>query len=155
MWSAEAVLVCALSLLSRSERTLPPIEFVESVPPGVSASAEGFVRPGHGTIYLITSAPAFRRARASTYLCGATDALKKLASIIVHEEWHIRHGSDENGAYQAQLMTLTRLGAGPGTSGYYEVAKAMRSVVRKRKAEVAANHSSGPSVQGTLPRDSW
>jgi hypothetical protein len=39
-------------------------------------------------------------------------ALAKIASIIVHEEWHLRHGLDEGGAYDAQLLTLTRIGLG-------------------------------------------
>jgi hypothetical protein len=135
MWSAEAVLLCALSLLSRSEGTFPRIAFVETPPPGVSAAAEGFVRPDDGTIYLITSAASFRQARAAVYPCGARQALAKVASVVIHEEWHIRHGSDEAGAYAAQLMTLTMLNSGPGTPAYYEVARSMREVLRKRRRQ--------------------
>jgi hypothetical protein len=42
VWSAEAVLVCALALLGRSEQSFPAVEFVEHVPVGVSSSAEGY-----------------------------------------------------------------------------------------------------------------
>jgi hypothetical protein len=34
-----------------------------------------------------------------------------VASVIVHEEWHLRHGRDERGAYVAQLTALAMLGA--------------------------------------------
>ena len=30
----------------------------------------------------------------------------KLASVIVHEAWHLQHGRDEGGAYDAQLIFL-------------------------------------------------
>jgi hypothetical protein len=30
----------------------------------------------------------------------------KLASVIVHEAWHLQHGRDEAGAYDAQLIFL-------------------------------------------------
>jgi hypothetical protein len=36
--------------------------------------------------------------------------LLKLASIIVHEAWHYRHGPDEAGAYDAQIAFLTTHG---------------------------------------------
>jgi hypothetical protein len=51
-----------------------------------------------------------------------------------HEEWHVVHGDDEAGAYQAQLMTLRSLNAGPGTPVFGEVARSMRLVLRNRGA---------------------
>ena len=44
------------------------------------------------------------------------------------------HGDDEAGAYQAQLMTLRSLNAGPGTPVFGEVARSMRLVLRNRGA---------------------
>lgn len=126
MWTAEAVLVCALTLLGRSSASFPPIEFVANPPAAVSSRAEAYVRPNDPRIFVVTSHPYFQRALRSTFKCGEFDALRKLASILVHEEWHVRHGSDEGGAYAAQLTALAALRAGPGSPLYTEVTKAMR-----------------------------
>jgi hypothetical protein len=60
-------------------------------------------------------------------------AMRKLASILAHEEWHIRHGSDERGAYEQQLTTLIRLGQQPGSGLYREVQISMLKVIEARK----------------------
>jgi hypothetical protein len=133
MWSAAAVLVCALDLMGRSARSLPPIELLASAPPEATLHVEGFVRPESNTIYLITSSDVFRTAQRSPHRCGARQALKKLASIIVHEEWHVRHGADEEGAYAAQLTELARLGVTPGSALYHSVTRAMLLVRANRE----------------------
>jgi hypothetical protein len=133
MSPAASVLVCALAMLGRSEARLPPIELVDVRPPDASANAEAFVRPYHNVIYLITSAPVFRAALSEHRdPCEFRDqqALKKLASIIVHEEWHLKHGSDEKGAYAAQLTELTKMGSGSGSPVYYSVTRAMQAVLK-------------------------
>jgi hypothetical protein len=132
VWTAEAVLVCVLTLLGRSSASLPPIEFVAVRPADVSPRAEAFVRPGDPRIYLVTSTGYFQRAMESPYKCGDLQALRKLASVLIHEEWHIRHGSDEAGAYAAQLTTLTSLSAGPGNPLYVEVTRAMRQTLARK-----------------------
>ena len=137
MWSAEAVVVCALALLTRSAASLPPIHFVAIPPPDVSQQAEAYVRPGDPRIFLVTSSDVFRRAQRSMYRCGDLDAHRKLASVIIHEEWHVKNGADEVSAYVAQLMTLIRLGAGPGTPEYAAVSKAMRVVRKARDGRTA------------------
>jgi hypothetical protein len=141
MWTAEGVLLCVLSLMGRgvgTEQGLPPIEFVSTVPADVSPRAEGFIRRGTTVIYLVTSSAVFQRAQRTTHRCGDLNALRKLASIIVHEEWHLTHDSDEAAAYAAQLTTLAALGAGPGHALYTEVQRASRAVVadhdRRRRA---------------------
>jgi hypothetical protein len=58
------------------------------------------------------------------------NAIRKIASVLVHEEWHVRHGSDEAGAYAAQLTTLVALDAGPGHPVYYEVTRSMQATIR-------------------------
>lgn len=143
MWSAAAVLVCALELLGRSADTFPPIAFLEAPPAGASANVEAFVRPGEGTIFVITSSAVFRAAQASPRRCGNVDALKKLASILVHEEWHVRHGPDERGAYQAQLMTLMMVGAGQGTAVFAQVSQSMRAVVAAATLSQALREEAG------------
>jgi hypothetical protein len=138
MWTAEVVLVCALNMLGRSAASFPPIQLVQTVPARVSPTAEAFVRRGDPHIYLITSSGAFRDAEASMDRCGNPMAIRKIASILIHEEAHLRHGADEKAAYQAQLTILTALGAGPGSPPYSQVSKAMRVTLNaQRKARAA------------------
>jgi hypothetical protein len=58
--------------------------------------------------------------------------MRKLASILAHEEWHVKHGPDERAAYEAQLTTLIRLGVQPGSSLYIGVVRSMLTVLKKR-----------------------
>jgi hypothetical protein len=117
---------------------MPPIELIDFIPPQVSAGAEGFVRRDTGTIYLITSSPVFREAAANRESCNDSLAIKKLASVLAHEDWHLRHGSDERGAYEFQLLTLLRLGVAPDHRLYRAVLASMRHVlaVRRRNPEI-------------------
>ena len=62
MPTAAAVVACALALLGKSERNMPRIELVDTVPIEASVQAEAFVRPSDNTIYLVTSSPVFRAA---------------------------------------------------------------------------------------------
>ena len=43
------------------------------------------------------------------YKCGELHAPRKSASVLVHEEWQVRHGSNEAGVYAAQLSTVVAL----------------------------------------------
>ena len=142
MWSAAAVVVCALDLLGRSAGTFPPITLVDVPPPAASRYVEGFVLPGVDAIHLVTSSPAFRAARMSAQRCGDRHAVRKIASVIVHEEWHLRHGPDERGAYQAQLSALLTMGADFTTQVFAEVSRAMRTVTNRRQVP----------ARGTAPR---
>src|SRR5262245_25684174 len=110
MLSPAAVVVCALGLLGRSPSSTAPIRLIDSPPPGISPNAEAFVSRDQDVIFVITSTDAFRLARRDD-VDGSRDALRKIASIIVHEEWHLRFGHDEQGAYLAQLTALAALGA--------------------------------------------
>jgi hypothetical protein len=133
MATAAAVVACALTLLGKSERNMPRIELVDTVPTEASAQVEAFVRPNDKTIYLVTSSPVFRASVASRSECGDFVALKKLASIIAHEEWHLSHGTDERAAYEAQLTTLLRLGVSPDHSLYVSVVRSMLAVIKKQQ----------------------
>jgi len=133
VWTAETVLVCALTLLGRPADSFPPITFINEPPADVSRYAEAFVRTGERRIYVITSSWMFQRAQNATFQCGEHQALRKLASVLVHEEWHVTHGGDEAGAYAAQLITLAYLGSGPGHPTYYDVSLSMRMTLQGRK----------------------
>jgi hypothetical protein len=127
------VIACALTLINRSLTTVPPIELVERRPIEVSPQAEAFVRPGHDVIYLLTSTVALREAREAVPACSNREPLVKLASIFMHELWHVRHGPDERGAYEAQLTTLSWLGMAAHSPLYNEVRRSMREVLTAQK----------------------
>jgi hypothetical protein len=109
-------------------RPMPPIVLLDVRPADVSAGAEAFVRRNADTIYVITTTAAFEDARR-----GSLSALRKIASILVHEEWHLRHGPDERAAYQAQLIELMRLGEGPGRPVYASVVRSMLAVLKAQR----------------------
>ncbi len=115
MLTPAAVIVFALSLLGRSPDSVVPIRFVDAPPPGVSKNAEAFITGDMDVIYVITSTDTFRRARRGPFEPGALNAFRRIASILVHEEWHLRHGPDEEGAYLAQMTALAFLRADPAT----------------------------------------
>ena len=129
MGTAASVLACALSVLGRSEASMPPIELIDMAPPDVSSNAEAFVRRDTGTIYLITSSAVFKNAATVRDQCGYSDAMRKLASILAHEEWHVRHGPDEEAAYDAQLTALLFVGASQDSPLYNKVFRAKQAVV--------------------------
>ncbi len=139
MVTAASVVVCALSMLGRGAGTLPRIAFVDAPPPGISRQAEGFALRDPDTIYLVTSSDAFRTAvrtaERSHLKCGHYVAVAKVASVIVHEEWHLRHDADERGAYEAQIMVLrARLGFEADSAIVFGVRKAMRAALREPDA---------------------
>lgn len=135
MWNAASVVVCALSMLGRSESSMPPIELVAVAPAEVSAGAEAFVLRETRTIYLLTSSFVFQEALRWRRYCTASPAMRKLASILVHEEFHIRNGPDERRAYERQLLTLIQLGLHPGSGIYHEVQVSMLRVLEARKRD--------------------
>ena len=138
MWTAASVLACALCVLGRSEASMPPIELIDIAPPGVSVGAEAFVGrdTGHDLPdHLVVGVS--RTALSSARQCGYSIAMRKLASILAHEEWHVRHGPDEKAAYQHQLITLIRLGLQPGSGVYREVQRVDAARARGAQEEQA------------------
>lgn len=133
MSTAALAVVCALELLGRAAPTFPPIRVVEQRPPTASQNAEAFVTRADRTINLIASSPALvaaARSAASVPRCRDHAALALVASILIHEEWHLLHGADEGAAYEAQLTTLQALGYGRETPTYQRVLRAMWTVAR-------------------------
>ena len=131
MWSAAAVLACALAMLGRSEHRFPPINLVETAPRGASRNVEAFVTRDPDVIHIVTSAATFQEVARNRYECGPRAAVAKLASVLVHEEWHLRHGADERGAYSAQLTALAALGFDEFTSVYGGVKRSMLARLAK------------------------
>jgi hypothetical protein len=86
----------------------PPMVLISVLPGTVSPGAEAWtVYDEHGQGDRI-----FVYTRGRTFQCASTpgrdgdQCLLRLASILVHEAWHLRHGPDEAGAYEAQLAFL-------------------------------------------------
>ena len=137
MWSAQTVFVCALALLGRTQQSFPAVQFVEKAPVGVSPSAEAYVLTEEKRVVLITSTWAFRAAREAQNQCGRVQALHQIAGVLAHEEWHVRHGLDEEGAYDAQLTALTSVGAGPALFNSVMRAKLRAVSESKRRAQAS------------------
>jgi hypothetical protein len=98
----------ALLLVSPQLYAHLPFILISALPPMVSPGAEAWtVYDEHGKgarIFVYTRSRTFRCAsvpRWDQYQC-----LLKVASVIVHEAWHLRNGPDEAGAYEAQLIFL-------------------------------------------------
>ncbi len=90
MPSAAAVVACALALLGAKRGARCPRScWWRHRPKHASIQAEAFVSCPIRTIYVVTSSPVFREAMASRSECSDSLSLKKLASILAHEEWHI------------------------------------------------------------------
>lgn len=152
---ASFVLVCALELMGRSAQQLPPILIVDR-PVDATLQAVAFVRKGEPAINIIGTSPLFRAAvEANQHRseCRGLDLLRLLASSIAHEEWHLRHGPDERGAYLAQMTEIQRLGSGPGRWPYEAVRRAMKASLagqELRARAAASDPPHGPAVSATL-----
>ena len=133
MWSAESVVVCALTLLGRSQAQFPPVQFVEKPPAYVSRQAQAYIEEASDHIVLVTSTWAFTNARRSNFPCSDAEAIREIAGILAHEEWHMHHGADEEGAYEAQLTALAFVGADPDGPLYHKVKKAKLAVEQASK----------------------
>ena len=133
MWTAATALVCALGVLNRSEASLPRIEILDQAPAFVSSGTEAFVQHNPDIIFIIASSAVVRDAAHPRHGCGDLFAIKKLASIIIHEEAHLRYGDNEERAYHRQLITLIQLGLGPDSRVYRDVQRSMKAVLQARK----------------------
>jgi hypothetical protein len=58
-------------------------------------------------------------------------ALVRLAGILAHERWHLRHGRDEVGAYTTQLSAMEYLHA--NSAHLAQVRRALRRVTQQTK----------------------
>jgi len=131
VFTATFVFACALDVLGRGAATFPPVRFIAHPPPGVSRLAQGYALPDTGEIVLITSTEAFTQAQKSG--CKDPDAVREVASVIAHEEWHLRHGPDEGGAYDAQLMALLIAGENMDGPLFHKIKQAKLAVLASAK----------------------
>ena len=125
MWSSAVVLACALEVLRLSPDRFFPITLEVITPAGVSRNAEAFATFYPPTIHILTSSAVFREATRANQRCGSREAIAKIASILVHEQWHLNNGAEEYGAYRAQLIALAMLGFPEDTNVYRGVKLAM------------------------------
>ena len=87
-----------------------PIELASSAPDGASPGVEGWIASGADgraeRIVIYTGSGIFRCAKWPHDRFLSHECLIRLASVIVHEAWHFRHGRLETGAYGAQIIFL-------------------------------------------------
>ena len=87
-----------------------PIELVSVPPNGASPGVEGWTlyrADGQGErIFVYSGSAIFRCASQPDKNTESHQCLLRLASVIVHEAWHFRHGRQETGAYSAQIQFL-------------------------------------------------
>jgi hypothetical protein len=87
-----------------------PIELASSVPDGASPGVEGWTSyraNGEGErISIYTGSAIFRCARLPHENPQSHECVLRLASVIVHEAWHVSSGRQEAGAYIAQIAFL-------------------------------------------------
>ena len=145
MLSAAAVVMCALDILGRSH-ALVPIEVMPNPPYNASRNAEAFLSREQQRIYLIAASSAFVAAQRGNDGFGSRAGCVKLASIIVHEEWHLRNGSDERGAYLAQLTLLAALGANPAMISSVRQSMVVAVERQRRRQRVQADDSCEPPL---------
>jgi len=106
-----APIATALRLLGWAKDDIPTIEVVATRPPDASPTAEAWVwcnEDGSAPPVIYVAADTDTYADA---LQENRQALVKLAGILAHERWHLRHGPDEVGAYEAQLGAMVSLTA--------------------------------------------
>ena len=102
--------------------------------PAASPGAEAWILDGGSRgqrIAIYTGSETFRRAAAS----GDFQCRLKLASIIVHEAWHLSHGADEAPAYDEQIVFLRSHGASPEMiTGVLQARRRIADIDRRARA---------------------
>ena len=120
-----------MTLLGWSRDDVPRIVMVDRKTPDATATVEAWVRfaddgAAMPVIYVRTDTDIYREAARTDY-----QALVRLAGILAHERWHIRHGRDEVGAYTVQLSIMEYLHA--NQTHLAEVRQALRLVRRRQE----------------------
>jgi hypothetical protein len=121
----------AITLLGWSGGDVPRIVVVDRPPPDATVTVDAWVRfdtEGRAmpVIYVRTDTNLYHDAVRQDY-----QALVRLAGILAHERWHLRHGRDEVGAYTAQLSVMEYLHA--NSMNLSQVRRALRRVMEETK----------------------
>jgi hypothetical protein len=129
-----------------------PLVLTSAMPRTVSPGAEAWtVYDEHGKgerIFLYTRSRTFRCA--SVRGGDQNRCLLKVASVIVHEAWHLRNGPDEVGAYEAQLVFL-RFAEASAVNQVNEAATMNIREVRRARDRVLAEKRNASTQAGTSP----
>jgi hypothetical protein len=59
--------------------------------------------------------------------------VRKLASVLIHEEFHLKKPGDESGAYAAQLTALGAMGLDYAHPTYVEVRRSMLAAIARER----------------------
>jgi len=146
-----AVLDRALRLAGPQQYAHLSFVLVSELPGTVSPGAEAwtmFDEHGKGDrIFVYTRSRTFQCA--STSRADQDQCLLKLASVIVHEAWHLRNGLDEVGAYEAQLTFLRFVEASSFLQVNEAAAVNIREVRRARDRVLAdQRNATSPGASG-------
>ena len=94
-------------ILAGLQSVRPRIVLISELPATRTPGVEGWTVNGEDgkghQIFVYTRSRTFQCARGGQ---DANRCLLKLASVIVHEAWHLKYGPDEAGAYTAQEAFL-------------------------------------------------
>jgi len=91
----------------------------------------------------------FLYTRSGVFRCASDEqplqhqCLLKLASVIVHESWHLEHGPDEAAAYTAQLLFLQMIEASAFLQLNEAAATEMAAIRRARSRVLADKRHAG------------
>jgi hypothetical protein len=116
----------AIRLLRWSGDDLPRIQVVDARPRDATPNAQAWIRVDPEgrvvpIIFVLTDTEVYREAARGDYQMKV-----RLAGVLAHERWHLRHGPDEIGAYTVQLSTMEYLNA--NTMHLAQVRQALRWV---------------------------
>jgi hypothetical protein len=131
-----------------------PFVLISVLPRTVSPRAEAWtVYDEHGKgdrVFVYTRSRTFRCASAPR--SGQDQCLLRLASILVHEAWHLRHGPDEAEAYEAQLAFLRLTEAAAFLQLSETASQDIREVRRARDRTLADKRNpTSPGASGAPP----
>lgn len=87
--------------VSKSEANLPARHYGDPTTPNAWVRSD---QPGK--IFVATWTDIYKKA-----MKGDQNAIKELAGILAHEQFHIMHGNDEGPAYEQQIKVLRQIGA--------------------------------------------
>jgi hypothetical protein len=142
--SVERRTLATALLLAGPGLTKLPIELASSAPDGASRGVEGWTLYGTDgqseKIFIYTGSGIFRCARWPHGDLQSHECLVRLASVIIHEAWHFRHGRGEGDAYGAQIIFLLANNAPRAQISAVETARDRVVAAARTPAETVKRH---------------